>query len=173
MIHTTTEALIDYIHGALGPEEDAQVYSHIATCEDCGLEYRAEVALSETIRAGAAAEAREFPSMIKANVWQALRSEAPTFVQRLRAALLPAAALPVAAAIALVVYFNAGHAANPPSIEAAYYLDQHAANQVEIPLVDRSTGASSQLERTASAASENQITTDAPAAAAGVVNDIR
>ena len=174
MIHTTTESLIDYIHGALGPQEDAQVYSHITACESCGQEYRAQVALTEAIRAGARAEAREFPSMIKANVWQAIRSEQPTFAQRLRAALLPAAALPIAAAIALMVYFNAAHGTSAPSIEAAYYFDEHAAHQVEIPLVDRSTGATSQLERMAStAAAEEQITTDAPAAAAGVVNDVR
>lgn len=171
MTHTTTEQLIDYIHGALGSEDDARVYAHITSCEGCGGEYRAEVALSEAIRSGAAAEELEFPSMIKANVWQAIRSEQPTFAQRLRAAFLPASAIPLAAAIALMVYFNASHGAKAPMIEAAFYLDEHAAHQVEIPLVDRSTGASSQLERTAStAAAEEQITTDAPAAAAGVVN---
>ena len=173
-MHTTTDQLIDYIHGALGPQEDARVYSHIAECEACRLDYRAEVLLSEAIRTGAAAETLEFPSMIKAKVWQAIRTEQPTLLQRLRAAFIPAAAIPVAAAIALMVYFNAGQGPAAPTIEAAYYLDEHAAHQVEIPLVDRSTGAATQLELTAStAAAEEQITTDAPAAAAGVVNDVR
>ena len=83
----------------------------------------------------------------------------------------------LAAAIALFFFFGPAHGpvSGGPSIEAAYYLDQHAANQVEIPLLDHSGPASAQLERTAgvAAGTDDQTTTDAPAAAAGVVDEAR
>ena len=174
--HTTTAQLIDYIHGALGPEDDAQVYAHISACEGCRADYRAEVTLSETLRAAARSGMLDFPSTIKANVWQAVRNERPRGLARWGAVLWPVAALPVAAAIALL-FSSGGHGLGPaqPSIAATFYLEEHAAHQAEIPLTDRSASQAVQLERTAefAAAADDLITTDAPSAAAGVDATLR
>jgi len=171
MTHVTTERLIDYIHGVLAPEDDAAVYAHVTTCTACRAEYRAELTLSETLKAQAAAEELEFPSIVKAKVWQAIRAaERPSLAQRLHALLRPALAVPLAAALVLAAL--AGIRLSPgsaPQISVAYFLEEHAAQQVQTPLADRAAGSTAQLEESAALAadSSDQETTATSSALAG------
>lgn len=136
--HLTNETLIDYMHGALTPQEDAAVYAHMETCAVCRAEYDAEVALSEVIREQARREERELPPMLKAELWERIRSAQPSPVQRLVGRIRLGFAIPIAAAIALAAYFGPSlFGAQPPAIEAAYYLQDHAALNNTVPFNDR------------------------------------
>jgi anti-sigma factor RsiW len=136
--HLTNETLIDYMHGALTPQEDAAVYAHMETCVSCRQEYDAEVALSETIREQARREERELPPMLKAELWQRIRAAQPTPAQRLFGWIRLPVAIPVAVAIAAAAYFGPSvFGPQPaPAIEAAYYLQDHAALNNTVPFND-------------------------------------
>lgn len=140
MQHLTNGTLLDYIHGALSPQEDAAVYSHMELCELCREEHSAEVALSEALRAHAAATELELPATLKAAIWSRIRSAEPSAWNRFAARFRPAIALPVAAALALGLYFGATSVTKHggPTIEAAYYLQDHAALNATVPFNDRS-----------------------------------
>jgi anti-sigma factor RsiW len=141
MQHLNHEKLVDYMHGALSPQEDAAVYAHIEACDECRKELEAETALTEMLRSYAVREEREFPSTLKAEIWSRIRAAQPSAWTRLRDWLRPAVAVPVAAAIALAAYFGTTHLNGPgaPSIEAAYYLQDHAALNSTVPFSDRSS----------------------------------
>ena len=138
MMHLTNEQLIDYMHGALTPQQDAAVYEHLETCESCRKEHDAEAALTEMLRGNAALEEREFPPMLKAEIWSRIRAAEPTLAQRIAAWFRPAVAVPVAAAIALAAYFGVATLGpqGAPSIEAAYYLQDHAELNSTVPFND-------------------------------------
>lgn len=141
--HLTTEQLIDYQHGGLTPQEDASVYAHLEACAACRAEYDAEAALSEMLRGAAKAGERELPAGVKAAIWQQIRNAQPTTASRIRAWFRPALALPVAAVLAVGLYFGSSliHSNAPgPVIEAAYYLQDHDAMNGTVPFADR-TGA--------------------------------
>lgn len=156
--HLTNEKLIDYMHGALSPQEDAAVHAHMETCALCRAEYDAEVALSEVLRAQARREEREMPSTLKAEIWQRVREEQPSPAVRFFGWFRPAFALPLAAAIALAAYFGpsifGGNGA--PTIEAAYYLQDHAALNSTIPFSDR--GSANPVDLQTAAVSTNDQT---------------
>lgn len=149
--HITTETIVDYLHGALSPNEDAAVHAHLDACADCRSEYDAEAAMTEVLRAHAAQNEREFPATLKAEIWSRVRSAQPSAWSRLAGWFKPALAVPAAAAIAAAVYFgagfNGGHGA--PSIEAAYYLQDHAALNSTVPFNDRSSVNPADLENAA------------------------
>ena len=151
MQHPTSDILQDYIHGELSPAEDASVYAHIEQCETCRAEYQAEVTLGEMLRANAAREERELPSSVKAEIWQRIREAKPSPVRRLSAWLRPAVAIPVAAAIALAAYFGTSFVGpqGAPTIEASYYLQDHAAMNTTIPFSDHTTVNPVEMENTA------------------------
>ena len=140
MMHLTNEQLIDYMHGALAPEQDAAVYEHIESCAQCRAEYDAELALTYILRAHAASEERELPSTLKAELWSRIRAAEPSTWSRIAAWVRPSVAVPVAAVLALAAYFgNTYLGAQPaPSIEAAYYLQDHAALNGTVPFSDHS-----------------------------------
>lgn len=141
MLHLTTEQLIDYIHDALEPGEDAYVHAHLDDCAQCRDEYTAEVALSELLRKQAEIEEREMPSSIKAAVWEQIRNAKPSPLQRFLAVFRPVIAVPVAAAIILAAYFGLhSQQGVAPTIDAAYLLQDHAAMNSTVPFDDR-TGA--------------------------------
>ncbi len=142
MQHTTTPQLIDYIHDALPPEDDALIHAHLEACALCRDEYDAEVSLTEFLRSQAVLEECEMPSMVKAAIWEQVREARPSTSQRVLAWLRPAVALPVAAAIVLAAYFglHAQQVSAEPTIDAAYLLQAHAAMNSTIPFSDR-TGA--------------------------------
>ena len=141
MTHTTNARLIDYIHGALSPQEDAAIYAHMEACARCRQEYDAEVSLGEMLRAHAAAQERELPAMLKAKIWEEIRRTRPSAWDRLAWLLRPAVAVPAAAALAAAAYFGTvyvgPHAA--PAIAASYYLQDHAALNGTVPFSDRSS----------------------------------
>lgn len=142
MKHYTTDDLIDYLHGELAAAADARIHAHLAECADCRALYEAEAALGDMLRAAARADEREFPSIVKARVWEAVRNEEPTALERLRAIFRPVVAVPLAAALALVAYFGVpavrgtNVATGAPTVAAAYYLEEHAAEGQENPLAD-------------------------------------
>jgi predicted anti-sigma-YlaC factor YlaD len=139
MKHYTNEILIDYLHGELPAAEDARLYAHLAICDDCRSRHDAEASLGEMLRAAARSDEREFPSLIKAKVWVAIRNAEPTFADRLRAFLRPAIAAPLVAMLALFAYFGVPiirGGAGAPSVGIAYYLDEHTAEAQENPLAD-------------------------------------
>jgi hypothetical protein len=56
----------------------------------------------------------------------------------------PALAVPLAAALALLMYFavpviRGSHATEPPGVAAAYYFEEHAAAALENPLADHAS----------------------------------
>ena len=73
-MHYNADTLDDYLHGALGPERDATIHAHLETCAPCRATYEEAATVRDWIRAAARAEEREFPSMIKARVWEAVRN---------------------------------------------------------------------------------------------------
>jgi len=154
--HLTNETLIDYMHGALTPQEDAAVYAHMETCNVCRSEYDAEVTLSEMLRAQAQREERELPPMLKAELWKRVREERPSPANRFFGWFRPALAVPIAAAIALGVYFGGGFGSHgAPSIEAAYYLQDHAALNSTIPFNDH--GSATPVDLEAGTATSQQV----------------
>jgi anti-sigma factor RsiW len=137
MHHLTNEEIIDYLHGALPPAQDASAYEHLETCEDCRREYNAEAALGEELRTYAARTESELPPAVKAEIWKRVRDARSA--SGLRNWLRPVFALPAAAALAAAAYFGTvsliGHPA--PAIAASYYLEDHAAMSTTIPFSDR------------------------------------
>ncbi len=150
MQHATNEQLTDYLHGQLTPNEDAFIHAHLADCSRCRDEYSAEVQLSEMLRNQAALESLELPSMVKANIWAAVRELQPSPMERFRAFLRPAYALPVAAALLVGLIFAPGYVhragTGSPTIDAAYFLEDHAAMGGLVPLADHGGATSSDFE---------------------------
>jgi anti-sigma factor RsiW len=133
--HYDRETLIDYLHGELDPGSDAAVLAHLERCAACSALHDEEAALGESLRAAARAGELEFPSMVKARVWDAVRHEQPSWLERLRG-WGPRLAVPLAAAIALGAYLGAPvwrNAAPAAGIEAAFLLDEHNAEVQQNP----------------------------------------
>jgi predicted anti-sigma-YlaC factor YlaD len=142
-MHYNADILDDYLHGALGPERDAKIHAHLEACAQCRALYDEAAQVRDWLRAAARAEEREFPSMIKAHVWEAVRSMPPpstSLAVRLRALWRPMIAVPVAAAIAVFAYVGipAVHGnGQPAGVAATYLLEEHAALASDNPLADR------------------------------------
>ncbi len=168
--HLTNEELLDYLHGALTPQQDAAAYAHMETCSQCRSDYDAEARIGEMLRGHARASERELPATLKAEIWSRIRDSQPSAASRLLGWLRPAIAIPVAAAIALAAYFGTTMS-NPgaPAIEAAYYLQDHAALNSTIPFndhgsltpVDMETAAASGTHETAVNVQAASYTADA------------
>ncbi|GAC1416564.1 MAG: hypothetical protein NVSMB5_06780 [Candidatus Velthaea sp.] len=158
MKHYTEDILIDYMHGEVSPAEDARIHTHLAGCDDCRAHYDAQASIGDLLRATARADEREFPSLIKARVWEAIRVQEPTVADRVRAFLRPAIALPVAAALAVAAYFgvpalHSNGANSAPTVAAAFYLEEHAAEGQQNPLADHTNiNASFAVDRNAAPA---------------------
>ena len=153
MQHASNEQLLDYLHRALSPEQDALLHAHLDECARCRAEYAAEIGISELLRSDATAEERELPPMLKASIWQAIRDEQPTPLAVLRSWLRPAYAIPVAAALLVGAFFAPAylHGSNnnqTPSIDAAYYLQDHAAMNSTVPFGDHAGATPSDFEMT-------------------------
>ena len=129
MKHLTSDQLNDFVHRELSPANDAVVHAHLADCGICRAEYDTEIALGEALRAAAAADEREMPSVVKAVVWERVRELPPSPMLRFSAWMRPLVALPVAAALVIGVWFTSPYAPHGarPTVDAAYYLEAHAA----------------------------------------------
>ena len=156
--HYDRETLIDYLHGALTPQADAGVFMHLEGCAACNALYDEEAAFGETLRSAALAEELELPSLVKARVWDAVRRESPSWVQRLRSSWGPRIAVPVAAAVALAAYFGPIVRHPQPAVvgvNASLLLDQHNAQTQQNPFGPGASPAvySAERDRTSPASS--------------------
>lgn len=166
MMHLTNDLIIDYMHGELEPGQDAEVYEHMESCEECRKAYDAELAITDLLRAQAREEERELPSLVKAQIWSRVRSERPSFSSRVAQWLRPAVALPVAAALALAAYFGTSYLGGPgvPSIEAGYYLQDHAAVNGTVPFNDHGVMPADLMNSSSPVDNQQSSVTVAPAA---------
>jgi putative zinc finger protein len=141
MMHPTNENLTDYLYHALSAEDDARIHTHLETCAVCRADYQREARLTEILRAHARRQERDLPAGVIARIWDKINAETarPRFWETARALFRPAVGIPIAAAIALAAYFgpaywNARNA--PPSIDAMYYLQDHATMNDTLPFAD-------------------------------------
>ena len=157
--HYDRETLIDFLHGALTPEADAGLFVHLQACTECNAAYDEEAALGDALRFAARSEELEFPSMIKAQVWETIRRDKPSWIDALRAGWAPRVAVPVAAVVVLAGYLglpsiiHSGQAA--PGVDATYFLDVHNAEVQQNPFgpgVGPATYATDTQDRGASSA---------------------
>ncbi len=135
--HYQREILIDYLHGELSPQADAAVFEHLEACVECRAAHDEEAAFGETLRVLARESELDLPAMVKARVWDAIRHEQPSWLDKLRASWSPRFALPIAAVVVVGVYFGVPifHAQQPaPGVLASYYLDEHNAEVQQNPL---------------------------------------
>jgi hypothetical protein len=173
MNHITDDDLIDYLHHECDDATDARIHGHLVRCRDCRDRRDAEVMVGDLLRSSALAAERELPSLVKAGVWAAIRTAPPTFAERFRTFLSPALALPVAAVLAVAMYLGvpvlrAEHASSP-TVAAAYYFEEHAAEGLENPLADHvNTNASLAFGRSSAASSSSLI----DAADAATLDDV-
>jgi predicted anti-sigma-YlaC factor YlaD len=138
MQHLTNAEIIDYLHNALPTQQDAGVYAHLEQCAQCREQHDAEAALTEMLRGYASQRELDLPPMLKAQIWSRIRAAQPTPWDRLAALWRPALAIPVLAALAIGLYFGTAAGPGAPSIDAAYYLQDHAAMSGLTPFSDRS-----------------------------------
>lgn len=173
--HLSNDLLIDYLRRELPPEDDAMVHAHLEACTACSREYQVEASLTEALRAAAAREELEFPSLVSANVWEAIRNAKPSPWSQFAALWRPLVALPVAAAIVAAVILVSPMANAGPKITAAYYLEEHAAQQAQNPLAERGPAASHFIETSALDASSNDLAdaSDYEVAATGAIDAVR
>lgn len=146
--HITTELLNDYLHRELPPEQDGAVLAHLHACHACTQAYEEQARLSETLRAYARASERELPQGVVNRIWDQIEREnlRPTFAERLAAFWRPAVAVPVAALLVVGAFFGYTtlHPTAPvTTIDASYYLQDHAALTGTVPFSEGSVVPSS------------------------------
>ncbi|HVR46731.1 MAG TPA: zf-HC2 domain-containing protein [Candidatus Binatia bacterium] len=134
--HPTPEELVEYLHGELPPPQDAAVHAHLAECSPCARAYEAETSLRELVRAHARSEDRELPYRVVAAIRDAAAERtSPPAWESIRSALRPAILIPAAAALAVALYFGVSgrHSGEATPINAAYYVNNHAALTATTP----------------------------------------
>jgi len=132
--HFSHDQLIDYVHGELSPSDDAVLQQHLGDCAACRALYQEEVRISESLRSYARATEREMPAGIRNALFDAIERPAPSWQERLVVWLRPAITVPVACA--LIIAGIAGYETTRPpgtTIDAVYYLDDHAALTSSVP----------------------------------------
>jgi anti-sigma factor RsiW len=142
-MHPSVDHIVDYLHGELSPAEDAAMHAHLAGCRSCDERRAEEVLLTEALRAGAHAGERELPAAVVAKIRQEIeRPNASSVWDVLRAAFRPVLIIPAAAALAFALYLGFGGrhgttASTPPtSIDAAEYVENHAAMAATVPFAE-------------------------------------
>ncbi len=137
-MHYEIDILDDYLHGELDSANDAAVHAHLETCATCRAACDRSAALRDWLRSAARAEEREFPSLVKAHVWEQIRTAPPSRIAWLRSGWRPWLALPVAAAITVAGYLGvpAIHGTPPAGVSASDLLLEHAAQMAGNPLAD-------------------------------------
>jgi anti-sigma factor RsiW len=161
--HLTQDHLIDYLHHALAPEDDAAVFAHLQGCAQCQAALREETALTEALQRQAAAEERDLPAGVQATIWAKVEAlDAPVSLgERLRAWLRPAVLVPIAAVLILGLFLAPQlFRRAPQSIDAAYYLDDHAAVNGTIPFGDASETIPASLTSTGNPVDASAVAVD-------------
>ena len=136
--HTTTEAIIDYLHRELSPEADAALLVHLESCAQCRAMYEEQARLSESLRSYARMTERDLPQGVVARIWDAVETQRaqPSFGERIAAFFRPAIAVPIATVLVVGAFFGytATHHNGPATtIDAAYYLRDHASLNGTMP----------------------------------------
>jgi anti-sigma factor RsiW len=139
--HPSIEQIVDYLHGELGPVEDAAIHAHLEACPDCEERRAQEVAITEALRAYAHATERETPPALIAGIQQRIvRSSSPSIGERLAAAFRPIVLFPAAAVAAAILYVGVDvwrdRTANTTTIDAASYVENHNAMAAIAPFGD-------------------------------------
>lgn len=145
--HPTAEQLNDYVHGELPEQQDAQVHAHLASCAPCAEAHQMDARLSEVLREHARAEERDLPPGFAQRIIDAaIASDVPAtpWWEGIVRVLRPAIAIPALAAIALAVYLtiaalNHGATVETATIDAATYLDNHAALATDMPFAENAS----------------------------------
>lgn len=137
-MHYNADTLDDYLHGELDDQRDASIHAHLETCDGCRGIYNEIAAIRDALRASPLAAERELPPLLRAQVWEAIRTAPPTPLARLRSWWRPMLLVPVAAVMAIFVYVaSPGHIGSQPAMTAAYLFEEHAAGSAVSPLADR------------------------------------
>jgi anti-sigma factor RsiW len=152
--------LVDYERGELDAARDAAMHAHLHACDTCRADWQADLSMIESLRAST--PDRDFPMAVLAGVRQAMHAEiAPSFLDRLRASLRPAIALPVAAAVIIVGgILNYRSATPPPTLTGIDYVREHVAQTAGLPSSDRAW--STYLLTSANAADNNSNAAASP-----------
>lgn len=138
-MHPTPEELVDYLHGELPAQQDAAVHAHLAECSPCARAYESEASLTELLRAHARSEQRELPYRVITGIRDAAAGTAAASPwERIRSALRPIVLIPAAAALAVALYLGLGvrHPAGVTPIDAASYVNNHAALTATTPFAE-------------------------------------
>lgn len=150
-IHYDADILGDYLHGELGPEQDAAVHAHLEGCSTCRTVHDDAVRLREWARRAARAEERELPAAVSANVWAAILAQQPSLPERLRSYWRPLLTIPVAAGVVAAAFVFGipvlAPSTPPVRVAATYYFEAHAAQALSNPLADRSAITTMTLDR--------------------------
>lgn len=136
--HPNVEQIVDYLHGELSPAEDAALRAHLAACGYCEELRAQEAALTDALRAHARAAERELPLSLVASIRaRAARERSPSLGERIAAAFRPIVLFPAAAAVAALLYIGLdvwrAHTPQPTTIDAASYVESHAAMAATAP----------------------------------------
>lgn len=137
--HPSIERIVDYLHGELSPAEDAVIYAHFAACPECDAKRSEELAITDALHAYARNTERDMPAGLATRIQIAAVQSQPGAWQRFMAPFRPMVMVPAAAAVALAIYigYSSWHrAAAPPGIQAAYYVNNHAAMAASAPFGD-------------------------------------
>lgn len=160
--HLSTNTIVDYLHGGLPPSEDAAVHAHLDQCAVCRTQCDAETALTDLLRSAAANDERPLPPTLKAEIWSRIRASRPSALSQVLGWIRPATAIPIAAAIALAAYFGAAYLGphGAPAIQAAYYLQDHAAMNGTMPFDDNSSMTPVDVGPSSVAANQSSVTVE-------------
>ena len=136
--HPTIEQIIDFLHGEVAAADEAAISAHLSLCPDCQRLQAEETAITQALRAYARAAEREIPPAVAARVRAAVAGPPSLPLrERLGAFVRPALVLPVAAAAIIVFYLSSNGRHRPaPAIDAAYYVNEHAALAARAPFSD-------------------------------------
>jgi len=137
--HPSIERIVEYLHGELSPAEDAAIYAHLASCPECDGKRTEELAITEALRGYAHATERDMPPGLATRIRSVAMQAQHGAWERFVAGFRPVVMVPVAAALAVAIYIGYDswhHAAAPTSIQAASYVNNHAAMAASAPFGD-------------------------------------
>lgn len=140
--HPSIDHLVDYTRGELSAREDANMHAHLAQCPQCTQAHDEELRLVELLKAHARAEERDLPLGLAEAIYARAKSDrtepARWSWHHVGTLLRPMAAVAVAAVlvIAFLVSFIVPHGAQNNAIDAAAYMQNHAALASTMPFED-------------------------------------
>jgi anti-sigma factor RsiW len=137
--HPSIEQIVDYLHGELPPAQDAAMHAHLAGCPPCDERRAEEAAIGEALRAHVRAAERELPAGIAQRIRDATERSRESAWERVGAFFRPIVLIPTAAAVAVALFlvgYGWHNATAPTEIDAASYVNDHAAMAAGAPFGD-------------------------------------